>query len=113
MELWVDREGVLDTHTLTPLSFICDLWLRAYFSPVFSCPLPPTRAGSTADGIPGNLGTRIKGMLNAHTASDRDVMLRQIEALKTARQEAEGAKQEVGSGGGASADWLTKRGCMA
>ena len=33
--------------------------------------------------------------MQAHTAGDRDIMLRQIEALKVARQEAESAKLDV------------------
>ncbi|GAX75484.1 hypothetical protein CEUSTIGMA_g2927.t1 [Chlamydomonas eustigma] len=39
---------------------------------------------------------RLKDLMSAHTASDREIMLRQIEALKLARQEAESAKLEVG-----------------
>ena len=45
--------------------------------------------------VPGDVGVRLKGVLAQHTAADRDMMLRQIEALKNARQEAEVAKQQV------------------
>ncbi|KAG1678296.1 hypothetical protein FOA52_013917 [Chlamydomonas sp. UWO 241] len=56
----------------------------------------PGRGGSGLRSGAEAVGGRIRGMLTAHTQADRDTMLRQIEALKTARQEAEGAKQEVG-----------------
>ncbi len=45
--------------------------------------------------VAGDVGARIKGMMQAHASNDRDIMLRQIEALKLSRQEAEVAKQQV------------------
>ena len=39
-------------------------------------------------------GSRIKGLMTDHSRKDREVMLRQVEALKTARQEAEFVKSE-------------------
>ena len=46
--------------------------------------------------VGSDVNMRIKGVMQAHATSDRDMMLRQIEALKVARQEAEAAKLDVG-----------------
>lgn len=45
--------------------------------------------------MPGEVGGRLKAHLEAATAGDREMMLRQIESLKAARQEAEHLRQEV------------------
>jgi hypothetical protein len=45
--------------------------------------------------VPGEVGGRLKAHLEAATAGDRQMMLKQIEALKAARQEAEHLRQEV------------------
>jgi hypothetical protein len=52
-------------------------------------PFPPPSVGS-------DVNARLKGVMQAHAASDRDMMLRQIEALKVARQEAETFKLDNG-----------------
>ena len=48
--------------------------------------LRPFYFSSPCFPVGSDVNARIKGMMQAHTAGDRDMMLRQIEALKTARQ---------------------------
>jgi hypothetical protein len=51
--------------------------------------MPPVPA------VQGEVGGRLKAHLEAATAGDREMMLKQIESLKAARQEAEHLRQEV------------------